>query len=123
MEPGRELTPSSTPDVPPPLDHYALGIGGYEALNWYYKKHKNDPYGGYELNGTQVPTMRTFMDDMRALSLDVSRRGGRRAANFGGGSGAEERGTSHLLPAPFAHVVDKPEAVSPRTPLFLLTIP
>ena len=93
--------------------HYALGIGGYEALNWYYKKHKNDPYGGYELNATQVPTMRTFMDDMRALSLDVSRRGRRRAANFGGGSGAEERGTSHLLPAPFAHVVDKPEALIP----------
>uniref|UniRef100_A0A7S3E400 Uncharacterized protein n=1 Tax=Chloropicon laureae TaxID=464258 RepID=A0A7S3E400_9CHLO len=90
--------------------HYALGIGNYEQMYGYYETHKDDPYGGYELNSTAAPTMKRFMQDMRGLG---QRRGERRAANFGGGSGAEERGTSHLLPTPYAHIVDSPQAIIP----------
>ncbi|QDZ24360.1 hypothetical protein HOP50_13g68980 [Chloropicon primus] len=100
--------------------HYAMGIGPYEMMKKYYEAHKNDPYGGYELNTTSdvhsfgsAPVMKRFMSDMAGLGLPVPNRRGRRAANFGGGSGAEERGTSHLLPSPYAHVVDTPQALIP----------
>jgi len=93
--------------------HYGMGIGSYDLMKKYYEAHKNDPYGGYELNATSAPGMKRFMDDMAGLGLSVPNRRGRRAANFGGGSGAEERGTSHLLPSPYAHVVDAPQALIP----------
>jgi len=109
-----EYGPGGPKEVKVPLydgynHHYGIGIGPAEMMKAYYELHKNDPYGGYELNTSHVPTMKRFMNDMKGLGG----RRGKRAANFGGGSGAEERGTSHLLPSPYAHIVDRPEMLIP----------
>jgi len=49
------------------------------------------------------------MKDMQGLGFGRRKRVG----SFGGGSGAEERGTSHLLPKGYAHIVDMPQAILP----------
>lgn len=99
--------------------HYLMILGRYETMKSLYESHKLDPYGGYGLNTTaNKPTTRTSsmasMQQLKRSMMDFGGSGKReRAANFGGGSGAEERGTSHRLPRPYAHVVDKPEALMP----------
>merc|ERR1712176_740168 len=99
--------------------HYLMILGRYETMKSLYESHKLDPYGGYGLNTTaNKPTTRTSsmasMQQLKRSMMDFGGSGKReRAAIFGGGSGAEERGTSHRLPRPYAHVVDKPEALMP----------
>jgi len=92
--------------------HYLMSVGEYAMMKAFYDKHKNDPYGGYGLNTTARPSSMS-MQQMQRTMMDIGRRGKQRTGNFGGGSGAEERGTSHMLPAPYARVVDKPEAIMP----------
>lgn len=100
--------------------HYLMGMGGYDDMKKFYDFHKNDPYGGFDDNTekkspsvhTLKNAMMQYMDELNQVRHPAENRR-KRVAGFGGGSGAEERGTSHRLPVPYAHVVDSPEALMP----------
>ena len=47
--------------------HYGMGIGSYDLMKKYYEAHKNDPYGGYELNAKVI----TAADQMLAATTQV----------------------------------------------------
>jgi hypothetical protein len=94
--------------------HYLMILGRYNTMKSLYDKHKSDPYGGYGLNTTSsMMSMQQLKRSMMDFGGDDGSGKSERAANFGGGSGAEERGTSHRLPRPYAHIVDSPESLMP----------
>ncbi len=80
----------------------------------------NDPYGGYDDQAEEevhasAPQMNMHGLMRQFIDTDLNE-GGRakgRAAGFGGGSGAEERGVSHALAPPFSIQVDSPQAFMP----------
>jgi hypothetical protein len=94
--------------------HYLMILGRYNTMKSLYDKHKSDPYGGYGLNTTSsMMSMQQLKRSMMDFGGDDGSGKSERAANFGGGSGAEERGTSHRLPRPYGWIVDTPEALMP----------
>jgi len=100
--------------------HYLMGIGSLEDMQKFYKNHKDDPYGGFNDDTKKKPSVHTLKNAMMKYIADLNQANGqdgngrrKRVAGFGGGSGAEERGTSHFLPYPYGHVVDSPEALMP----------
>jgi len=99
--------------------HYAIVIGKEDAMNDFFVYVKDDPYGANATdsdNSTGMSDMspsQKMMGGMAASMMAASMVDETpKIATFGGGSGAEERGTSHLVPKPYAWLVDSPEATT-----------
>jgi len=90
--------------------HYLMVLGKYDTMKKVYDGRKDDPYGGFDDKPSSM-SMQQMQQKMVSLAKEAD--GRERAAYFGGGSGAEDRGTSHKLPSPYAFIVDKPEAIMP----------
>merc|ERR1711959_501201 len=108
--------------------HYNLVLGSHDFAEGVYNFTKDAPYGVpppkdlvgwvnenasfsqpddyYRNEGRRLMMMTSMMSMSSSLyDFDFS-------AGFGGGSGAEERGTSHKLPDGYAWMIHQPEAMT-----------